>query len=47
MSSTASQKQRKQDALELAQTLYDIFIEQRNNDNIEDGQNNANQTKDH
>lgn len=43
MAENIAQK-RKEDALELAYLIYDMFKESKgNNDNIESGQNNANQ----
>ncbi len=36
---------RKEDALALAYLVYDIFIEEGRGDKVENGQNNANQTK--
>ncbi len=39
-------QQRKEDALELAYLIYDIFKEEaENDDKIEDGQNNAQQSQ--
>lgn len=38
-------KKRKEDALVLAQLLYDIFKENQSNDKIDSGQNNAQQTQ--
>lgn len=45
MSENIAQK-RKDDALELAYLIYDIFKEQTEDDKIESGQNNAQQTQD-
>lgn len=36
-------RQRKEEALELAQLIYDIYKEGQSDDKIKDGQNNANQ----
>lgn len=39
------EEKRKEDALALAQLVYDIYQEKRSNDKIRDGQNYAKQTK--
>lgn len=42
MSAKSLRQQRKEDALELAQIIYDIFIEDEANANINNGQNDTN-----
>ena len=47
VSTAAANEARKKDALALAELIYDMYKEeeQRENDKIEDGQNNAQSTK--
>lgn len=42
---TESNKKLKEDALELATLIYDIFKERQADDKMKSGQNNANQTR--
>jgi hypothetical protein len=45
MATVSPKSKRKEDALALAQLLYDIFKQKRNDDKISEEQNNANQTE--